>query len=105
MRHCLIAVMLLLMLSAPAGRAAEWYDPDDWFDEDKAAARFEWWPNGVQMEDGSPDGRYDIDGYDADRSPLMEQDWGYGYDYNTVDWHEYNDPFTRWYQRNNGGWY
>ncbi len=99
MKHYLITGMLLL--ASAALFAGEWYDPGDWFDEEEAQIKNDWWVSGFNGADSS----FNIYGYDAGVGAEAFQGWGYGYDYNTVDWYEYNDPFTEWYEDSGGGWF
>lgn len=99
MKQKLIAATLLLMLSAPVGLAADWYDPEGWLDDDEAAVQFEWWSDSQSGRTRS----YNIYGFDSGFAGDWGQGWGYGYDYSTVDWYDADDPFTKWYRRNNDG--
>lgn len=99
-RTCIAAACLLMTVSYLSSYAADWYDPEGWLDRDEAVIQNEWWSDGLAENGvGGPD--YMIYGYD---SPATDREWGYGYDYNTVDWYEFEDPFTKWYEKNSEGW-
>ncbi|MCE5186224.1 MAG: hypothetical protein LLF76_08885 [Planctomycetaceae bacterium] len=92
----LIVTFTVLLLSGLTARAAQWYDPEGWLDQ-KERTHAEWWYGRPETARRS----FNIYGYDS--GTWVDRGWGYGYDYYTTDWDEYNDSFTKWYNKSNRG--
>lgn len=108
MKKWVATAMFLVVVSGWTVLANDWYDPADWFDEDESQLQNDWWTNGAVAQEGLYNGQqedYNIYGYVSGMTGNLDDGWGYGYDYNTLDWYEYDDSFSKWYEDDNDPWF